>query len=210
MGYTSKPCPGCGEVSRRRAAAKVCPDCQQLMKDGEIYRSILKAESQFDLVYVPEAHRPHDYPYLYRAGDKGTEFCRAFSALVHLLGKPHKTGSRHDLPDLVPHPPMSDNHLSYGVVMALPKGSAPLLGKIYETVRLMLLDAYKEGKDEGTDLLNQLAKGELSADEFNEQSIEQGSAGEEDKAEMLKIIQNHKLPQRVRDAASRLYDLHRG
>jgi hypothetical protein len=198
---TTKPCPSCREVDRWRKSDEICGSCKKLIEDGKTFRQFVKESDATEVVNVPDPGRSHDYPYIYRGGERGREFASAFHKLVWLLAKPVQPDQQ--AKHLITAPLGRDGGHYYGQCAAIQKGARELLDAVYQSAMLMVLDAYKEGKDDGISLLNQLASGEMSVDKFNERAISKGADFEEAKQEALKLIRS-KNP-KERETGQKLY-----
>lgn len=174
------------------------------MQDGQNFRKMV-AQKEFEVVRVPYENRAHDYPYIYRAGEQGREFAAAFSQLVWTIGNPTPEQSS----PLLVEPPetASDRHLTYAQSIAVPKGSAKWLNAVYQSAILIALDAYKEGKQDGQNLLSQLANGEMAIEDYNKAAITHGSELEEARRDLIKIMLDPKASKKARDDARRLYEV---
>lgn len=211
---TRKPCPGCGEVKRHRPAREVCSECKRLMVDGKAFRVFAVSSKAHELAAITSL--PYQYPYIRRGNHEGSEsnrkFSDAFAALVlHLSEKNLKIDYdyRQQVQPVVPRYDTSDEIHRQNEVVMLPKGCTALLGKLYHAAIALAHDAYAQGHDDGGQLLTRLAKGEISVDDFNRSARQAGSLERDTDRDVIAMMNDPKLPKKVRDAASKLYHFHR-
>lgn len=141
------------------------------MVDGGKYRALFEASGDVGF-WIPSAW--HSLPYIAHAGEYRGErnfqehFRRAVRNLVRAISGP--------LPGNAPYIPNSlfrrcgaENSESEAVM--LKEDVAELLRTMYEAVQNMTEYAFAKGKADGTNLLMQLASGDVSLNKFNEATI---------------------------------------
>lgn len=201
---TRKPCPGCGVVSLQRSADKVCASCAHLMEDGRKLREYLTANGSEERCAIAEYWDwlPRIFA-KFDGVDSGDEFRKAFDALCKALAKPAPLTcqGRGDLDDYVP---VVESDRS-GLLSLMPSGVPALLRQLYAAAVAVAVDAKADGKQSGVSLLNQLAQGEITGENFNERAVAFGTKQEAAKKALWAAANNHDLPDEIKTAAQHLY-----
>ena len=181
MGYTKKPCPGCGKVYGNRAADEVCWQCRRKI-DGFDAMSVETEELRRRVEGAGRATEPvnvaspwFNFP---RGGAGWVEtplaLRQAVTALVVELAKPLSTGKagngRH-----LPRLHVFDHSETLRGACFVPVEMTDTAVEALRTFdRLMgeaLLAAEARGAEKGRSLLHQLASGDVTIHEFNESSV---------------------------------------
>lgn len=209
---TRRPCPGCKQVSRHRPADGICGECVRLIQDGHAFREYAAKPKDKELCKLTSL--PYHYPYIHKGkpNESNDKFQKAFAVLAMALAElPPKLGwEKHkEAKPLVPATQLNDEIHRQDEVMLLPKGLPELLGAVYVAGRNLADDAYMEGHEDGQQLLTRLATGAITVDSFNDLAKQQGSSIRETDLEVVKMMNDDKLPAKVRKAAERLYRFHR-
>lgn len=177
MAKTKKPCPGCGEPEEYgyRDADKVCGACQKLLAEAKAAREQKAADEDLVAYHVPA--RPWDLPYIGHCGStsEGEPFSRfreAYHALVDLSGVEHHAAGTFcgatSAGRLLKS--RSSSHSAW-YPHYLRRASVEPLQQLFAAVESMVANAYAEGKREGEGFIARLATGEVTIQEFNEQTI---------------------------------------
>ena len=162
-----KPCPGCKEVSSRRAAADVCFGCAQLLKWAAEER-----ERQLHQSGLVRFGLPMYLSYLPGTGDAGRDLERRFMALAVATSAltPEGAPFREAGDQFKEIRRLSSYASSDEDRMARPE----VVTALVETWRA-IVDAVRaanaDGHHDGSRLLVGLATGEVSAQNFNELTI---------------------------------------
>lgn len=201
-------------MRRYRKAGEVCGDCIALMKDGQAFRDFAAKPKDRELVLITSL--PYHYPYIAKGNHNGSDanrkFSDAFTAVVKAVAEdPPKIGyeAREKSKPLVSATGTGDEPWRQDELAMLPKGLPPLLCALYHAAVNLALDAYAQGHEDGEQLLTRLASGEVTVGQFNELAKAQGSVIREQDREVIQMMNDAKLPAKVRKAAERLYHFHR-
>ena len=199
-----KPCPGCGEVVRFRAADSVCSACEKAIKNWNAYAERL-ASPGAGMVTVGMKGAYHWYPQFYFGGPNTTndELDDLRSTLAETFAEfgnalcvdvvPEESWSHGSL---FPHPevenpkwksgtsdprllryPCSDG--SRGGCMSygsIRKDHLDMLRKLWDATARFAHIAWLSGLQDGRDLLKQLAQGDITSDELQEKDVRIASA----------------------------------
>ena len=139
MGRTRKPCPGCGEVDPQRSADDVCHSCNRKILAYDSLKNQLKVYSEQWCEVPPPLHRrPKHY-------DEGVENKICMNILCDLLEN---------------LPTNSD-----GVLMG-PRGLCDNLQSLRNAIVEAMEKRYKEGRENGSNLLRRLHDGDTSVTNF--------------------------------------------
>lgn len=166
-----KPCPGCGKVSLSRPADQVCHDCKALIKEATEARARLAGElarKKLEAAVMPWQY--YTLPYL-GSGDESKPFLIAFLSIATDLSIPAPAGyytPQHK--DLVEG--RSDARWGgVGQVRLFAPAKLATLRTLYAGVKSLAAAREDCGKAEGRSLILGLAKGEVSLDQFNRESV---------------------------------------
>ena len=167
-GQTRKPCPGCGSVYWRDAD-KVCANCAVLIKEALAAREKVKQETDADgyvNILIPRRFKLPWYNDYDRDVRNGIE--QAFYDLALQLGR--KTVSySHPMPVLYGQElGYEDSHRSE--VRNMEKSVVDLLKNLAVRTVAYASDCFNAGKRAGSSLLLNLAGGNVSVDDFNDES----------------------------------------
>jgi hypothetical protein len=174
---TFKPCPGCGE-SGYRSVNKVCKACEGLINAGKAVKAEEEAKAEKGKVF----RLSKEWPGIYNPGSTAENrraIEKAWEDLARAAMKPIKTTRRAYDEGITPLPPASRSvhYCSFEEGASLWTGSQRLadsITKLDQVVRDAILEAYHEGKIEGSNMLMALAKGEVSIADLTEAQIEAG------------------------------------
>ena len=157
---SSKPCPGCGEVKSHRPVKEVCHDCKRLLKRAEWLENELAGMAK-DKITVGLGQRAYWNEYISTTGsDMGSEL-RAIFHRIARAGSIPATNSNSEF-DLLGEP-----HQGARYYVAMPAPLAVAIRDLHVAVQEALKLEYEAGKSAGHSLLLGLARGELSAGEFD-------------------------------------------
>jgi hypothetical protein len=171
---TRKPCPGCGKDARR-STGSVCDECVNLIRLGRAVQE--------------ERRRKEDGPHLYRLTREWPGFYRAPATLMRAFEELARASLRPCRIPVKPYDesvwelPASDpkhgvNYFSTYDERAEVWAGTTRLGMAIERldreVRGALSEAYRQGEEDGQNLLRQIAGGAVSVAELTEKSIEAG------------------------------------
>lgn len=174
------PCPGCKATGKYRFKDEVCNDCKALFAEVEAYRAELKrllTDPAIIAVDTPEPNRPHDLPYIHMCGsDNCDELHRAMLALVHGAGvsigfrAPSEWGESYyqrigvevDAVKVVSGQKGGDHAL------LLQRSVHEAFKRLYSAIESAVTHAYREGHEEGRDLLMSLHAGDITLAEMEE------------------------------------------
>ncbi len=174
---TYKPCHGCGSTGWK-SVNTLCEPCQGLIRAGEAMKQEEEAKLEKGFVF----RLSKEWPGIYSPGmDLGARRLleKAFEELARAVLKPLKSkkGPYSDgVIELPEHGPKV-HYCSYergATLWAGTKRAAKALTDLDRQIRVNLLLAHEDGKKEGSDLLMQLAKGEVTIRELTDAQIEAG------------------------------------
>lgn len=170
MARTRKPCPACGEVCQFRPAAEVCRDCKGLLADGEKYRQ-LSEESGCEPYQIPQS--TYNFPYIqhtsqsFGEGSFEKDFQRAIFDVLDAIAGPLPSNVPYTHEELFRSNSRGERKTT---VMLQPQVVEPLRA-MYQAVQGIAIHAFDEGKARGSNLLMQLASGDVGLSEFNEATL---------------------------------------
>lgn len=157
----------CGQHETRDDAG-VCPECRQLIKDGEAFRRLKGLQETGDL----ETSRTALYFRLYhREGVAGTNSdLRADwqDAALALTGGEreyvyHQPAAWRELPPAqLDSPKIGSDSTDDTYILCAPVGRAALLLKLYQATVDLLATAYAEGRRDGESFITRMVDGELT------------------------------------------------
>lgn len=189
MAHTKKPCPGCGQIDRNRAADQVCGVCRKKLDriaaieaEAEQLRATVSTASAMEtkprLVYLPtrnynimdQRDRLIDSP-------EFSTFRLSTAAVIRSLTQPLDQGrktnhwnQRDSVPAICDHAISESSAENFGY--------AELSDEAVKTVRQWWKDltafgrtCYAAGVEDGRDLLVQLANGGMTLDQVNERAL---------------------------------------
>lgn len=179
MSRTKKPCPGCGEVNRYRPAAEVCHTCQEHIKLGK--QAIAEAKKTGPGNVWVRGY--HGTPYVHRGsiGWRGDPDCRDIGKA---LGKVFKSIA---VPSQGRDTAVDEDVFTLDVKIAarmridqgnnwhqpdfqVPAEFLDAIRELYVDLCHVTAHAYEEGKQDGRNILDGLASGEISVRELNEET----------------------------------------
>ena len=175
-GCTHDLWPCCGEPPEetfgRTKRKSVCPECEELIQIGRQARERESESENGTYVWTETAHWWPQYYGDYRFGDGKTQDELA-DAMFHLvvrlttLKMNHAYGPSHE-----PVLECENTHGGYegSVLVTAPTDVRTRLNDLDRAIRKALVAAYAEGKARGRSALLQLAGGELSMADFNNQA----------------------------------------
>ena len=167
MGRTTKPCPACGTVKSARKADGVCSDCRNLLLEAKAWREQIAAEPGEFVAVVEQAHW---FPHIPCSDGADRAFHALILKLVRCIGEniPHSAVPRDywdDRRDMI-----EGQQQSRAPIWKLPAGAAGVIQGLHDSVRAIAKAAFEKGRERGCGLLQGLATGEYSVQEFNELS----------------------------------------
>jgi hypothetical protein len=161
------PCPGCGKSGLHRPANKVCLDCFKDLIEIKEMREHMKAEGKdAEALTLPWA--PHGLPYIphedkpFEKDPENPDIQNAFYSLMDHFGKP-LSGTEIESDPMI----ISKDH-SYAKPKLYPKGTQNLARKLFESILRLADTAHAGGFERGEDLLGQLAKGDKTIKDYEE------------------------------------------
>lgn len=172
MSLTKAPCPACKVVDKYRHVTDVCSGCQRLLREALAARDALEHLEGTELVVTgePTAHWWEGYyESLPSCCSHNTrdEIRKAYVKLVYLLGTTTDE-----------YVPFDDRRLyslgkweSSSISMRFKPAALKALRNLDEAIRKSLMETYEYARREGHNILLELARGELSVDEFNQQTL---------------------------------------
>lgn len=184
MAHTTKPCPGCGQVDRYRAADKVCKTCRTKLDsitaieaEAEQLRAKVAATLSADTkprgVYVPE--KGYGIVYNNRLGDSPEYAAMAttFAAMLQALTAPLDRGRMDAWHRNGTVPARSEYSRSEvkSCIEATDDG-AQATQEYWRTNSAFAQACYGAGVEDGRDLLGQLAAGEMTVTQVNDRVFE--------------------------------------
>jgi len=157
--YTGpKPCPGCGcpgSEKSRYSVADICHECEDIMKLGKATIARNKEDqTEYQSVRI--------FPFYISGGDAIFNEMKNVARSMNDETKNELTRGK----DSVYLGNFSSNN-SLQVIVT--KGQAEALKALYTTLVTILPAIYSKGKEDGQNLLMQLANGSLTLDKFEEQ-----------------------------------------
>ncbi|MHB1956862.1 MAG: hypothetical protein ACYCOU_24350 [Sulfobacillus sp.] len=172
MGWSKKPCPGCGTPGHRTDS--VCITCAQLLRDGRRrqteYAQRLAEYRTYELIA-----NPRDYPGTGLPWEHDQALCTAVGvALTALADRPELRGVRFPSPGYPEATLVRDEHSYRRItpvieVPLLPEQAAAVQALV-PAIKQGIRTAYNLGLAEGQDLLRQLAAGHITAATFDERT----------------------------------------
>lgn len=176
---TSKPCPICKEDDNGkpfRDENKVCELCWQEWKENKQFRAEVLARQQGLKVYGLNAYPSFSSGMYPDGAEVGDKIEKAFVSLCKVVGEPCPTENiygRHDTTGTVPvpsHPGMGS--ISVFRYRHMTSSQAEALQTVYDLINAWGQLSYETGQQDGRNLLKQLARGELTTDEFAKEATE--------------------------------------
>ena len=184
---TKNPCPGCGAVKRNRKADAVCDDCAAAIEGWNKHVESLRAQAAVgECAFVRISEMPYAWPSFYFGGgprchlsgfdemrDKLTEVLHDLS---HRLCEPVPGQYMSDTPQLIEKPghdfPMSDGqHGWFSIVARVAKVDLKLLRDLWYTTAQFAHLCFLAGREDGRNLLLDLASGEMSSQDFAQADV---------------------------------------
>jgi hypothetical protein len=178
---TFKPCPGCGEESYR-SVNKVCHACEGLINAGRAVEAEKSAKVEKGRGKGKVYRLSKKWPGIYNPGSSAENrrtLEKALEELARAALKPLKS-TRYAYDDGIAALPPASNSVHYcsyeegASLWTCTQRLADSITKLDQAVRDAVLEAYEEGKTEGSNMLMALAKGEVSISELTEAQIEAG------------------------------------
>lgn len=165
---SSKPCPGCGKTSSYRKADEVCMSCKALLNSAAKWKQqLVMLESGADQIVVAIGKQSYWNEYIHDHIRNGKGYGRSLmdifqrlalassrpavelEAEYKLLGKIDPGGTMH---------------------ITMPRSLAEVIKELHQFIQPMLDEVYSAGKHDGHRLLMRLAEGDLSPNEFLEET----------------------------------------
>ena len=187
MAHTRKPCPGCGEVDRYRAADEVCQTCRdkldriaKIEADAEQLRATvantLNSETKPRGVYVPEKgygmagldSRLSDSPEYLAFAAATVEMLKALTAPLDRgrIDEWHNNGS-------VPsHNEYRHSRSQDEICIEITDAGVQATRDWWRAWAALSQALYGAGVEDGRDLLGQLAAGEMTVTQVNDRAYE--------------------------------------
>lgn len=169
-GWTYDPCPGCRQTEDARKRDSVCSTCAGILSNARIAADEraerAKAGGDAPALYrIPS--RYHWLPYLSEKGVTERPIQQAFHAAL-LAASEHSDEERYNVrePLLIRPGPSDDRHSADTRRLFARKSLAVALSNLFDAVREGLAAAYKDGVDDGSNLLRRLRDGSMSPDDF--------------------------------------------
>jgi hypothetical protein len=171
-GLTTKPCHGCQQEGLR-PIDRVCDQCQRLLEEALAAREQQAKEDGHQVYRVPVR-----FPWYATGAGYVTQASRAvldtlrqtFSALVHSVGLPTLGGSFAwgTTPKLFSVSEYRVEYSSYDNHLFLKVPTAEAIDHLDQAIDVAIRAAYQAGKEDGANLLGQLADGSITVGMFNE------------------------------------------
>lgn len=185
MARTTKPCPGCGQIDRYRAADKVCQDCKKKLvriEAIEAEAAELRATVAASLSADTKPHRLHMPEKAYgmvgvnnRLADSiaYTNLRATTEAMFLALLAPLDRGRVDEWRHNTPLPASGDQYLPPDLrhVEATDEG-ATASRLWWKSLNAWSQACYGAGVEDGRDLLGQLAAGEMTVTQVNDRAYE--------------------------------------
>lgn len=159
-GFTYKPCPGFGSSSGR-LVDKVCDVCARYLESERERTSAIAEIVGKTYKAYGTVEKPYSLPYVRGSRDR---FQIAIHGLSEVVSIPYSGWE--DVPHVWPR--NNGDYVDWRTKRMFEPKVAATLGEIYAAVVGLAEEAYKDGHQDGRDLLNQLASGEITADKFND------------------------------------------
>lgn len=174
MGRTKKPCPGCGTTFAFpfRDDDKVCDSCQTKLREYDQKVGALPPAMTEMIVPISGGELPHlnDGTHLSCARPAMDAFRNAFAFLLCAVSEPAPLGRpRVECPRLLED--KSESYYSRGSLRRLNADVAKAAAALWVAVSPVLQESARIGCDSGSNLLAQLARNELTCDQFNKAQI---------------------------------------
>ena len=183
MSVTRKPCPGCVAVKRARKADEVCAACAATLKGWKAHVESLQEQStKGECVFVLLPERDYAWPGFYFGGPRAhipgfDELRDTLLGLMHRLSHrmcevlPEGTHPVHKAEKLFQPPdrdfPMSEGQHGWWTVLArIYPADLELLRGLWSTVAQFVHVSYMGGREDGRNLLLEMASGEISSQDF--------------------------------------------
>ena len=176
MGHgTYKPCHGCGGT-RWRYAERLCEECATLLSLGRAVKMDAdhQAEGRKETLFrlVP------DWPHFYLHDDGvRSELVQAFQALTKRVLRPSKSHRDAYAASVSPLPSETRGRTYFttfyekALVYKGPEATGKAIDRLDLAVRAALSFQHEDGIRHGGDLLGQLARGEITVKELNEETL---------------------------------------
>lgn len=172
---TYKPCHGCGEKGWRYTD-RLCDECAKLLSLGKAVKMDTdhKAEASEEALFrlVP------DWPHFFVADDDlRKELVEAFQALTRRVLSPSKSHRDPYAKDVSPLPSETRGRTYYttfyrkALVYKGPSATGKAIDRLDLAVRAALRSQREDGIRHGGDLLAQLARGEITVNKLNEETM---------------------------------------
>lgn len=167
-GRSTQPCHGCGSSQMHRTG-RVCDECAAAIRG---YADIMAQRAAVkDAVIMVSKERSYALPHLRHAqrpqGGGDEPIAAGFLEIEQALSTPVE-GYHSGAPKIFDFAAeKSSRQGDWDCYVRINPDHAHAIGRTYEAVRIALLHAYSDGFHSGRDLLNQLARGDITADEFN-------------------------------------------
>jgi len=170
---TWKPCHGCGEKTGWRPVNTLCGPCKTALQAGRGMKASEEDRAEKVKIYrlTPE------WPGIYSPGREGRDMELAFAEVARTGMR--RARSRQDPYDktMLELPPSGrgvnyfSTHDKRAPLWVGTKRFASALTRLDRVVRETVSKVYKTGKEEGSDLLMQLARGEISVDQISNEHL---------------------------------------
>lgn len=158
---SSKPCPGCGEIDSRRPADKVCNTCKAKLKRLDELEERLSGNT--DTVIVSFASASYNSYIWSKKRGSGNALQNAFYEIAFTAGKELPAYSKAEYDLLGKRHDVGTHHYH---VMEMPRQLAEAIKNTYAMMNKILEGEYEQGKSDGHNLLMRLAQGDLSPNEY--------------------------------------------
>ena len=176
--FCKHPCPGCGKTDYYGLKGTLCMDCKETLKIGKNVQTArkLKVDAKTGSFLIPWAY--YAFPHFshgsghkkYKLGEFEGHAKDVYEyALYQLIGLLSEQSHQHEGPALIKYE--SPGHDDKHVPVIMRKDLAALISEIYSAVVRMTENAYREGREDGENLIGRLASGDLTIRELNKESI---------------------------------------
>ncbi len=163
--YTKKPCPGCGQIIKR-SANSVCPTCRRILDRAATRKQAMEHMQTHYQVCTISDPAYWFYPYLPRLLNKqiGELFLQLtarpeLNDLFFTMHYPERLPEYNDTARK-PYHRLLDPETAYAV------------SAVHTVLQEALRDVYKKGVAHGQQALQQLARGELTLQEFQSKNFQ--------------------------------------
>jgi len=188
VSVTKKPCPGCGQVDRSRKADEVCSACSAAIQGWDKHVESLRVQATAgECEFVRLSEMPYAWPSFYFGGgprchlpgfdDMREKLTDVLHNLSHRMCEPIP-GNTYlgQTSQLIEKPeydfPMSDGmHGWFSIVARVSKTDLKLLRDLWFTTAEFAHLCFLAGREDGRNLLLEIASGEISPQEFAQADV---------------------------------------